>query len=284
MNNQAQYMRYSLAILFTVLSSCVFAQERWAVVVGISDYAKTSYDINGSNDIDIVVPMLMRNGFDRENILTLVEAQATKHNIKNTLYGLNLQEGDIVYFHFSGHGQNVTDVNGDEPERKDGCYDQSLVTYNAKSYISTSYKGEEHIVDDELNDWLWDIKHKIGDTGQLFVVLDCCYSGTGSRDEDDEVERCISGILELNIDDVAPRLKKVNPLYRIDWICISACEATERNLEYTHNGTSYGRLSYALSQLDSIFIEVEQLQEDLQIIYNDINPKGYKQHVSVDFN
>ena len=95
MNNQAQYMRYSLAILFTVLSSCVFAQERWAVVVGISDYAKTSYDINGSNDIDIVVPMLMRNGFDRENILTLVEAQATKHNIKNTLYGLNLQEGDI---------------------------------------------------------------------------------------------------------------------------------------------------------------------------------------------
>lgn len=277
-------MRYCLAILFTFIFSCVFAQERWAVVVGISDYAKTSYDINGSNDIDIVAPMLMRNGFDQKNILTLVETQATKHNIKNALYGLNLQQGDIVYFHFSGHGQNVTDLNGDEPKRKDKCYDQSLVTYNAQCYISPSYNGEEHIVDDELNNWLWDIKLKIGDAGRLIVVLDCCYSGTGSRGEDDEIERYIPGVLELNIDNVAPILKDKNISHCIDWICISACEATERNLEYKHNGVSCGRLSYALSQLDSIFIDVERLQEALQIIYNDINPKGYKQHVSVDFN
>jgi hypothetical protein len=261
-----------------------YAQERWAVVVGISDYAKSSYDINGSNDINIIVPMLIRNGFNRENILTLTEELATKHNIKNALYGLNIQEGDIVYFHFSGHGQNVTDINGDEPERKGGCYDQSLVTYNAQCYISSSYKGEEHIVDDELNDWLWDIKHKIGDAGQLIVVLDCCYSGTGSRGEDNETVRYIPGILELNIDNVVPRSKNANISHCIDWICISACEATERNIEYQHNGTSYGRLSYALSQLDSIFIEVERLQENLQTIYDDINPKGYKQHVSVDYN
>lgn len=178
-------MRYCLAILFTFISSWVFAQERWAVVVGISNYAKISYDINGANDIDIVVPMLMRNGFNYKNILTLTEERATKHNIKNTLYGLNLKQGDIVYFHFSGHGQNVTDLNGDEPKRNDECYDQSLVTYNAQSYISSSYIGDEHIVDDELNDWLWDIKHRIGDEGQLIVVLDCCYSGTGTRGDDD---------------------------------------------------------------------------------------------------
>lgn len=276
-------MRYCLAILFTFISSWVFAQERWAVVVGISNYAKISYDINGANDIDIVVPMLMRNGFNYKNILTLTEERATKHNIKNTLYGLNLKQGDIVYFHFSGHGQNVTDLNGDEPMRNGKCYDQSLVTYNAQSYISSLYTGDEHIVDDELNDWLWDIKHRIGDEGQLIVVLDCCYSGTGTRGDDDVEERCVGGALELDIDNVAPRLKRPNSTQRIDWICISACEANERNLEYKHNGVSYGRLSYALSQLDSIFIDIEQLQGALQIIYNDINTKGYKQHVSVDF-
>ena len=59
---------------------------------------------------------------------------------------LNLREkafvksGDIVYLHFSCHGQPVEDLDGDE---KDG-WDESIVPYDAwKKPISGIYDGKK---------------------------------------------------------------------------------------------------------------------------------------------
>lgn len=179
---------------FILLFGCLFAvrfaiaAERWAIVVGIGSYPESSgwRPINGDKDLDLVVPMLKKNGFPDGHITTLANEQATKKNIEKAIHALlaNLRAGDIVYFHFSGHGQLVTDVNGDE---SDYGYDESIVPYDAAlKYDFNGYKGQNHIVDDELNQWLTAVRKRIGNKGRLLVVLDACHSGGGSRDESDE--------------------------------------------------------------------------------------------------
>ncbi len=143
---------------FILLLGCLFATrfaiaaERWAIVVGIGNYPQSSgwRLINGDKYLGLVVPMLKKNGFPVGHITILANEQATKENIKNAIHTLlaNLRSGDIVYFHFSGHGQLVTDVNGDEG---DYGYDESIVPYDAASkYDFNGYKGQNHLVDDEL--------------------------------------------------------------------------------------------------------------------------------------
>ena len=125
-----------LAIIFT--ANCASATGRWAIVIGISKYPTQSgwRAISGAKDIGLVVPMLQRNGFSTQNIITLTNEQATKQNIKKAVCGLcgKLQKGDVVYFHFSGHGQLITDLNRDEFD-KDGNpkgWDSSLIPYDAQ--------------------------------------------------------------------------------------------------------------------------------------------------------
>lgn len=167
---------------FILLFGCLFtvhfaiAADRWAIVVGIGSYPESSgwRPINGDTDLDLVVPMLKKNGFPDDHITTLTNEQATKENIERAIHSLlaNLRAGDIVYFHFSGHGQLVTDVNGDEG---DYGYDESFVPYDAAlKYDFNGYKGQNHIVDDELNQWLTAVRKRIGNKGRLLVVLDAC--------------------------------------------------------------------------------------------------------------
>ena len=57
--------------------------------------------------------------------------------------------GSVVFFHFSGHGQQVRDKNGDE---NDGL-DESIVPGDAQDQSAEA--GERtNIVDDELAGWL----------------------------------------------------------------------------------------------------------------------------------
>ena len=55
-------------------------------------------------------------GFDKDNIYTLKNEQATKRGILAALKYLAevTRPGDVLMFHFSGHGQPVKDLNGDD--------------------------------------------------------------------------------------------------------------------------------------------------------------------------
>ncbi len=127
-----RYFIFLLCCLFVVRSA--IAAERWAIVVGIGNYPQSSgwRPINGDKDLDLVVPMLKKNGFPDGHITILANEQATKENIKKAIHSLltNLRTGDIVYFHFSGHGQLVTDVNGDEDTIFDLYQDTSVALYD----------------------------------------------------------------------------------------------------------------------------------------------------------
>jgi len=231
-----------LLFIFLLLSGLANAQNKLALVIGIGDYPEESgwCKIHGDNDISIVTEMLEVNGFEQVQILS--NKAASKQGIMEALNNLAKKASldDVVYIHFSGHGQQITDLDGDEP---DG-YDEAWIPYDACKDYSGKYKGQNHIVDDELYDFLNQLRAKVGDKGKIIVVSDACHSGSGSRgDEDEDVVRGVQERFEVPAGKNAGSVKRESTA----WLFVSACKAYQNNFEYRDNqGNYHGMLSYLL--------------------------------------
>lgn len=229
-----------LLMLYSQSFIKAMAQTKRAIVIGLSSQLDCSWTkINGDKDIPYVLKMLRRAHFS--DITILKNEQATKSNIKNTLIYLckKSQKGDVIYIHFSGHGQQMVDINGDENDGKD----ESWIPYDAYKRPCIKDMGEKHLSDDEISGLLNNIRKRIGDSGKLLVVVDACHSGTAtwSINREDDVNR---GTCELfNV------IKPVGVTYRSkslpkSWITISACKDYQSNYEL--RGKNVGKLTYAL--------------------------------------
>jgi len=159
------------------------AQRKFAFLIGIGDYPQEGgwQKIHASNDLTIIRQALLNRGFPAENTTTLTESEATYEGILNTWnqrFVPKLRAGDVVYFQFSGHGQQVADDGNDEA---DG-YDEAIVPYDSPlRYEAGVYTGERLIRDDKLNELFTSLRRQLGPSGNLMVVLDACHSGTGTR-------------------------------------------------------------------------------------------------------
>lgn len=146
-----------------------------AFLVGINDYAPAGpggSDLNGCvNDVRDIANTLVICGFAPTNIRLCTDSNATKEGI---LKGLNwlikgAKKGDSLVFYYSGHGSQVVDINSDEPDRQDEILCPHDIDFARRVYIS----------DDELRK----IFSRLDDSGaNLEVILDCCHSGTGTRE------------------------------------------------------------------------------------------------------
>lgn len=137
-----------------------------ALLVGIN-YKNTKYELNGCiNDVNSISQYLRSKNISNDNILSLTddtEIKPTKENIVEMFKKLlkDANSGDNLVFYYSGHGSyivNTSDNKDTEP------YDDVLVTIDFK-----------YIVDDDLNEYI----HKyLKPNVNLFVLIDCCHSGT----------------------------------------------------------------------------------------------------------
>lgn len=246
-------------IFVMVFSGNLYAQEKRAMVIAIGDYPEESgwTKISAQNDVPLITGALTSQGFKNENILVLQNEQATKEGI---IDGFNVitervGKGDVVFIHFSGHGQQIMDDNGDEI---DG-YDESLIPYDASMIYETSdEKSEKHLRDDDLGALLDKIRNKIGSEGDLIVTLDACHSGTATRG----IGRSRGTTIKFAPKDYNPSnnqaqylkksfLETANGANLSPIIVISGSSASEQNYEYSDNQLSYGSLSYALSRIVS---------------------------------
>lgn len=230
-----------------------------ALIIGIGDYPEAGgwAKINGDKDIEPVVQLLQANGYARANMIILKNAQATRAGIVRAFENLiaSAQSGDPVYIHFSGHGQQVTDVHGDEA---DG-YDEAWIPYDAAFEYSASYRGQNHLLDDDLNTYLRRLRSRIGANAPLIVVADACHSGGGTRSTDAD-EYIVRGqpVDSLRGGDGIFRIPGTHKAYEsrlekpIAWVQISACRANQCNYEYKGSGS----LTYALTQLGSSLREL----------------------------
>lgn len=229
----------------------MLAQGKRALLVGISTYDKKYEwsEINGTNDIDLVKSVL--KGF---SIVELRNEKATFNSICSELDRLaqNSRKGDLVYIHFSGHGQPVEDKDGDE---EDG-WDESFIPYDAGAYFQKGkYEGECHLLDDLLHVKLEKVRQKVGESGMVYVVMDACHAGQGFRgeieDDSDAPERgSYVGFSESKI--YRPRLAR-SQHYKLDArpgkshiVMLEACRPEQLNREISVDGKYYGPLSYSI--------------------------------------
>ncbi len=165
-------------------------QEKKALLIGIGKYPEESgwKSLNAINDIDYLKNILPLRGFPVANITTLVNENATKEGIEHAVSKLiaAAKPGDIIMFHFSGHGQQITDDSTDEA---DG-FDEAWVPYDAQARYSPTprptapaYRGEKHIRDDQVGKWLDSLSRNVGSTGSILVCIDACHSGTATRSQ-----------------------------------------------------------------------------------------------------
>lgn len=141
-----------------------------ALLIGIGKYQILPRLPGSKNDIDLVHQVLLsRYGFAEHNIQMVRDEAATREGVLAGLNRIVTEAGpnDVVYIHYSGHGSQVEDLNGDEP---DDHLDETIVPADGRT------EGVPDITDDELDEILSRLK-----TSQAVVVLDSCHSGTATR-------------------------------------------------------------------------------------------------------
>lgn len=142
-----------------------------ALLIGIN-YVGTPYELYGCiNDVQNIQTQLRAffPGPSSAEYRVLTDSTAVKPSKANIMAGIDwlvsgLKPGENVFFHYSGHGGQVKDTNGDEVSGLDSC-------------IYPCNDGRiEMITDDELRAAL---AARLPAGCKCFVVLDACHSGTG---------------------------------------------------------------------------------------------------------
>lgn len=232
-----------LGLLFMSLSTTMYAQTKRALVIGIGKQEDPAWNkINGDKDVPYVLEIL--NNANYEQIITCVNEEATKAAIVSAFEVLadSCMASDIVYIHYSGHGQQMRDRGCDEQDALDECW----IPYDAYRKPCDKDRGEKHLVDDELNMLLTNIRNKIGDNGKMLVVVDACHSGDATRGMSETVR---------GVEDVFETVKSWLGLSSSEqhtnihpnaerWITLSACESNQVNIEM--KSPTAGKLTYAI--------------------------------------
>jgi hypothetical protein len=141
-------------------------RSRHAVVVGIERYRQNAPKADhAANDARVVAAYLTRAlGVPEENIALLLDDKASRGDIEKYVEAWlpnRVEEGDTVYFYYSGHGAPNLKTN-----------QGYLVPYDGDpSFIEQTGYSLERLFD------------RLGSLGakRTVVLLDSCFSGSGSR-------------------------------------------------------------------------------------------------------
>ena len=142
-----------------------------ALLVGINKYRPDlNADLRGCvNDVENMRTLLiMKFGFDPENIRVIIDDRATRRAIIDRLKWLinGAVAGDELVFHYSGHGSQVRDRNGDE---LNDHLDEILCPYDLD--------WSNPLTDDILAG----LFRKLPKGVFLTMICDSCHSGTMTR-------------------------------------------------------------------------------------------------------
>ncbi len=152
-------------------------RRKHALLAGVNAYPNLSSfsQLDGCVNDARVMAALLRDtfGFDEENVTLLTDEGATRDGLLHALDALagRVEKDDVVVFFFAGHGSQMTDREGDEP---DGL-DETIVPHDA----ARAPLPNRDITDDEIHEWIVRVTDK---TPFVTLIFDCCHSGTLSRD------------------------------------------------------------------------------------------------------
>ncbi|MBW4520898.1 MAG: caspase family protein [Scytolyngbya sp. HA4215-MV1] len=154
-----------------------------ALLVGINQYTGVKkgewLPLQGAvNDVDLQHELLtLRFGFHPHDVKVLKDKNATRANILQVFQDhliRDTQPGDVIVFHFSGHGSNVIDDENLHGDHVNG----TIVPYDNELPLGYPHVGGE--VNDITAGTLFLLMAALK-TENVTVVLDSCYAGAGVR-------------------------------------------------------------------------------------------------------
>ncbi|HEV2853369.1 MAG TPA: caspase family protein [Thermoanaerobaculia bacterium] len=233
-------------------------RAKWALLIGINSYPKffPRGQLTGCiNDVEVMRQALAESfKFPEDHIEVLTDAQATREGILSAMKALVERVGkdDIVVFHYSGHGSQMTDVEGDEP---DGL-DETIVPHDS----GRAPHENRDIKDDEIYLWVKELTEK---TSAVTLIFDCCHSGTIVRDDFGSEGRWVEADLrppeQLPPSPIPPEARAIldggRDLGPSGWLplgeryaLIAGCSRSERSFEIEEPaGVRHGALTFFLS-------------------------------------
>ncbi|KAF9907852.1 Ca(2+)-dependent cysteine protease [Linnemannia zychae] len=151
------------------LSNCTGRKR--ALLIGIN-YFRQKSELRGCiNDVRNIKAFIRRFGFREEDSVTLTDDQAdptripTRANIISAMQWLvrDARPNDSFFLHFSGHGGQTADLDGDEDDGND----------------NTIYPVDHQRAGVIVDDMMHDILVKPLPAGcRLTAIMDCCHSGS----------------------------------------------------------------------------------------------------------
>ncbi|CEN61610.1 Putative Peptidase_C14-domain-containing protein [Aspergillus calidoustus] len=146
--------------------------KRKALLIGINYFGQKGQLRGCINDVRNMSTYLNQNfGYAREDMVLLTDdqqnpmSQPTKANILRAMHWLvkDAQPNDSLFFHYSGHGGQTPDLDGDE----DDGYDEVI--------YPVDFRVAGHIVDDEMHRIM--VK-PLRPGVRLTAIFDSCHSGS----------------------------------------------------------------------------------------------------------
>lgn len=146
-----------------------------ALLVGINDYAPVGAggpDLRGCvNDVRDMANTLSVMGIVPATpaaMKILTDVRATRAAIMSGLKWLvkGAKSGDVLVFYYSGHGSQVMDVHGDEPDGRD------------ETICPHDFATAGMILDDDFTQVFSGLAVGVN----LDIILDSCHSGSGTRE------------------------------------------------------------------------------------------------------
>lgn len=229
-----------------------------ALLIGINRYGIPGSDLRGCiNDVKNLQAVLTDMcGFRAQDITVLTDLRATTKAMQASIDTLvrGARKGDILLLHYSGHGANVPDDNGDEADRRD------------EILCPTDLDWKKPLRDDWLRKTFDTMRTK---GASLTVIMDCCHSGTNTRvvhaPDAPSIPRYLPNPWDIMAEESGRKLrgKVVGELRRssratrkrsdvvvadIPEVLITGCRDTQTSADAEIGGTFNGALTYHLVQ------------------------------------
>ncbi|MBE9129320.1 MULTISPECIES: caspase family protein [unclassified Coleofasciculus] len=156
--------------------------RKLALLVGINNYS--SQPLQGCvNDVELQRHLLIyRFGFNPKDIYTLTDEQATRQGILDAFEEYLIKQakpGDVVVYHYSGHGSRVLDP--DPIAFESGSRNQLNGTFvPVDSALPDGYPNQGGVVEDIMGHTLFLLMSALP-TENFTAILDSCFSGAATR-------------------------------------------------------------------------------------------------------
>lgn len=236
-----------------------------ALLIGIN-YRNSQYELHGciNDTIHIKEMLISQYKFLSQNILVLTDDtkdKPTRSNIleswkwllskspaqtfnKSSYTNFNSNDKATLFFHYSGHGAQIKDINGEEIDGMD------------ETIYPIDFLSAGAIIDDTIRD---NLISQVTSNIKLFCLMDACHS-----------ESSMDLVWNVKIGSTGnTNLVKLNYPSTLGEVCmLSGCKDDQVSADITINGTGRGALTYA-------FIEVLK-QAKYNITYQDLVSKVQK--------